>query len=109
MSRPKFTPGPWKRVHSHPDAEHRASVAYIESKDRARPLEIATLYMCDSDPEMSANADLIAVAPDLYAALREAHDFINCWHATTDTPEGRKATALMNKMRTVIAKAEGRS
>lgn len=62
----KPTPGPWLRVHRHPDKTHSASIAYIEGEGRRSPLEICTVFCCDRDAENSANADLIAEAGTVY-------------------------------------------
>lgn len=66
------TPGPWRRVHDHPNIECTNSIAYIRPTNGALLRdEIATLYSCDDDPEQSANANLIAAAPELLVALRD--------------------------------------
>jgi hypothetical protein len=71
----KHTPGPWVRVHDHPDSDARPSIAYIRrASDTARraTLDIALVYECDSSPEQDANANLIAAAADMFDLIEEA-------------------------------------
>ena len=89
------TPGPWVSVHTHPNPDVRAKIAYIEGGRHRRPLEIATVYRCDSDAEQEANARLIAAAPELLAVARKALD---AW--TGDGPP-----IDLDELRAAIAKA----
>ena len=54
--------------------------------------------------ETTANAHLIAAAPDLYAALRE---FSTAWRVGLDTPE--EDAAMQGRVNAALAKAEGRT
>ncbi len=129
----KHTPGPWRRVHRHPDETHSASIAYIEGVGRRSPLEICTVYGCDRDAENSANADLIAEAGTvlhetgltprqlaeqraaLLAALRPFAALLGWHHA--DTPDDRPLFGINDAVFTAgdlraaaasIARAEGK-
>ncbi len=97
----KHTPGPW-----------RASGDEVLAGNE-RPLTIA---ICDGGPrrnnvpslEACDNAHLIAAAPDLLAALREALYFgigSGMFGEASFSPKGREIT---NRIRAAIAKAEGR-
>lgn len=97
MSGDKFTPGPWRRVHSHPDDVARPGIAFIEAHGHQFPDEIATLLGCQ-DPEQSANANLIAAAPLMLRALREVYA---CEFPLPDP--------VVACIRDAIAAAEGRS
>jgi len=77
MSAVQHTPGPWRRVHSHPDAATRRDLAYITAPGFRAPCAIATIYGCAHQPEQAANANLIAAAPELLAALRKAEDILS--------------------------------
>jgi hypothetical protein len=99
------TPGPWRATQCLADpgtwtirntAENRA-IARVRARD-AEGLDIDT----------EANARLIAAAPDLLAACKEAERILHAYFASPNTNEGRRATAIMNLIRTAIARAEGR-
>jgi hypothetical protein len=56
-----------------------------------------------------ADARLIAAAPDLLAALRQAEDLISATFENMTTGDAGEATAELRAIRAAIAKAEGRS
>ena len=60
MNKPNFTPGPWcgKNIHIHS--------MFLEK------LKISFGWSSRTDSEIEANSNLIAAAPDLYAALEKA-------------------------------------
>lgn len=98
----KHTPGPWT-IEGHPqgtgfrvaDANKR-SVAAFPSTSR-RP-----------DDERIANARLIAAAPELLAALKEAHRLLpSLIHTSTDIDAVELGDAI-ERARAAIARAEGR-
>lgn len=64
MSKPNFTPGPWKWTNSGYD-DNLCYKVQIGTKDRT----VAYAYSPtgDREPIQTANAHLIAAAPDLYA------------------------------------------
>lgn len=74
----KFTPGPWKvHRHSHADGELWLSVVNgawdITHNSAAQPGVIAdAAYSAMPDAENEANAVLIAAAPELFEALKNA-------------------------------------
>jgi hypothetical protein len=55
------------------------------------------------------NAILIAAAPELLKALKEARDLLACARITEDDPYGEEMAAYLTMIDGVIAKAEGRS
>lgn len=98
------TPGPW-RVEG--DAlrgwEHRVTAATFDNRDmRLTVADIPNAYnLAKLDPEVEANARLIAAAPDLLEACR----------VLTNTDAGDAMTRLARGLelaRAAIAKAEGR-
>mgnify|MGYP001178118580 CR=1 FL=1 len=64
----KHTPGPWK---AYIDDKH---YSYIHATRDRTEFAIAEIYVTTKKPELSANARLIAAAPDLYDA---AHNLIS--------------------------------
>jgi hypothetical protein len=65
-----FTPGPWHAVNDGTDDEPMMSVKAARIAGRPPRHEVAIVATGDSPQEMeTANAYLIAAAPDLYAAL----------------------------------------
>lgn len=89
----KFTPGPWKWF------ETENGDARVNPQNGG--LVIAQCSVRDPfDTEQSANARLIATAPDLLEMLVEAHDIIDA----IGQPETAEVAA---RMRAVIAKAKG--
>ncbi|RWL14858.1 MAG: hypothetical protein EOR57_31425 [Mesorhizobium sp.] len=60
---PKFTPGPWR---DNPDGKHHELVG--------DGMWFAKLRWTVTGPRNSADARLIAAAPDLYAALRNIYE-----------------------------------
>jgi hypothetical protein len=59
--------------------------------------------------EDEANARLIAAAPDMLAALKEARDIIaGYWPLSTPEAEPEKSTIdIINKIEAIIVEAEG--
>ncbi len=107
MSKPKHTPGPWKRVPgtktklSRPDG----TMVYIEIGQT----RLASIDLCGTDPnysihEANANSRVMAAAPELLEGLEGL-----CAHLKQDKvldfePERLKAYELARK---AIAKAKG--
>lgn len=87
MSTTQHTPGPWE----HDGPPHNI-IVWSSPENR--------ICFLTSDGPTEANARLIAAAPDLLAALKEAADFVQPFNRAED---------LLDKIEAVIAKAEGRS
>lgn len=98
----KHTPGPWQTF--EPDMEHpsRARVGALDGQ--------VDIYNAPLTRETEANARLIAAAPDLLEACKDAvvdiTDFADPNGEFEFTPEG--ARSLINRLNRAIARAEGR-
>lgn len=95
---PKWTPGPWRydRTNGSPTTgEHMIA--------GAKPGYLAEVRDCGSG-DVRANTHLIAAAPDLYAALERALNFI----ANTESEMG-EALPCGDAARTALAKARGQA
>jgi len=71
-SETRFTPGPWKLfVHDaeYPNYGHIHGECGIDDNGIMNIRTVAGIYKYGLEAENSANARLIAAAPDLYAAL----------------------------------------
>jgi hypothetical protein len=91
------TPGPWSF-----DGD------YVESLALLKPLSVATLADCGHSTE--GNGILIAAAPELLAALKDAYDALDYAQAQVDSDDVRwHLTRCCRKIKPVIDKAEGRS
>jgi|LakMenEpi03Aug12_release.lakeMendotaPanAssembly.Ray.scaffolds.fasta_scaffold1729890_2 DNA primase large subunit len=109
MSETKFTPGPWSNLKpSETDASEFVDLQFIGVVDRdfAR---LAAVHF-GSGPaslECTANAKLIAAAPDLYAALKDLDEAF-CSENRTKEDRFRSRQALI-AARAALAKARGES
>lgn len=96
----QHTPGPW-----------RANSSLIEGPQMA--LQIASVsrpklgHAPRSDDEARANAALIAAAPDLLAALKDAARILEAVRFSAGL--GKTQIERMERAKATIAKAEGRS
>jgi predicted amidophosphoribosyltransferase len=95
---PAHTPGPWRFYENAVsidivDAVHSNGLAILEKRGV-------------NDEQKKANARLMAAAPDLLDALKQAHDFIMTIPVEFFVPwqQGYNHEVVMN----AIAKAEGR-
>lgn len=80
MTDTRFTPGPWQKMHDHPNPETRVSLATIRGPIDKYGIrdEIASVYCCDyRDRKQEFNAHLIAAAPELYEALEELQNIVS--------------------------------
>lgn len=97
---PSHTPGPWTCRESA--MSYMGDLWFVEGP---RPEE-ADMHGEARAPRVAevrigANARLIAAAPDLFAAVKEAEEFLD----SHGTPE---QTELLTMLRAAIAKAEGK-
>ena len=81
MTEPKWTPGPWRLGH-----RQKAKVG-VDGKGW---FDLAKVVVClkgsaEDSVEGTANAHLIAAAPDLYAALQAAFDMKVTCHTEWET------------------------
>jgi hypothetical protein len=92
---PKWTPGPWARYGD-----------FIEAKDGLEQQIVADLIHCDvgktPEDEITANANLITAAPELYEALEAICDSAEDGRNVPEWPQGRLVAA-----RAALAKARG--
>lgn len=98
MSETKWTPGPW----------HAVNDDFIEAENGTLVIEQINNNLCDvDDDEITANANLIAAAPELYeAGDRLAHfarSAVSC-----DCPESTAyLQSLINNLRAALRRARG--
>ena len=112
MTASKFTPRPWCLGPYDQYMGH----FYIDPLDRKTP-PVAVAFMVDTlrtEAECKANACLIAAAPELYRALKEALESIIWMSGSSDfSPTGEahrgweKLQVQMESMTNVLAKARG--
>lgn len=114
MSDTKWTPGPWKATRSNPN--EGADVWWITGNFSERgncETDIGTVSAGVKPVEISsANAYLIAAAPDLYEALEAVLKMLPIGFATTERPgdaDERNTTlnTIRNKAIEALARARG--
>lgn len=103
----EHTPGPWQVSQSLDYFDEGATVVRTVNIPRgcARGLVVAVLTKTD---ECSANARLIAAAPELLEALRETLDELESIRDALSHPRPTSESAVCHRARLAIAKAEGR-
>ena len=67
----KFTKGPWKATY---DSQLQAAIEIYNTEDRIMVAVLPDRGTVEAMPEIEANANLIAAAPDMYEALECACD-----------------------------------
>ena len=67
----KFTKGPWKATY---DSQLQAAIEIYNTEDRVMVAVLPDRGTIEAMPEIEANANLIAAAPDMYDALECACD-----------------------------------
>lgn len=72
MTEPKFTKGPWKATY---DSQLQAAIEIYNTEDRIIVATLPDRGTVEAMPEIEANADLIAAAPDLYEALETTCEY----------------------------------
>lgn len=107
MSETKFTPGPWLTAWSDTHAGQIATIHGI--RDELGHVCWAEIWspIWPESPTQSANAHLIAAAPDLYAALS---NFVEGWETGDGGPVTVERIAEAHKQAcAALAKARGES
>jgi hypothetical protein len=89
----QHTPGPWRVTTAKVMAENGRAICLIENRK-----------LHEGFQESSANASIIAAAPDLLAVLQEIVETIDFKRGT---PETEDAERLLIATRAAIAKATG--
>jgi hypothetical protein len=108
MIKPAFTPGPWElneelsRAHMSYDTGTRA----ITAKADGVTICLTTRGWADVKAA-EANAHLIAAAPDMYDALKQAE--ISVAELCDNQDEGNECWNVLRAVHAALAKAEGRS
>lgn len=111
----KFTAGPWRAIDRRPVSGNWASrIPFAIEHVPPGVCGVAPIADVCDQPNVEANATLIAASPDLLAALRKAEQFIAngidlgfIRMPDADTPD--PAHEALPTIRAAIAKAEGRA
>lgn len=102
MSDPKFTAGPWDIAAWNDDSEHQGQVSAVTQSDEERV--ICEFLKSESGESQTANAHLIAAAPEMYAALEE----LLAWQNGPPLPTWEeKHNAAVSQAYAALAKARG--
>ncbi len=108
MSKEAFTPGPWGIGSKIVESTSQVIAIYEEKNRRAASAgylaDVYAGYVGSQDisfEEGAANANLIAVAPELYEALKECLDLIELMLPNEET--------IISESRASLAKARGES
>ena len=72
MSKTKHTPGPWTATY---DSQLRALIEIYSIEDRILVAVLHDRGTVEAMPEIEANANLIAAAPDMYEALETTCEY----------------------------------
>ena len=97
MSEAKFTKGPWKATY---DSQLQTAIEIYNTEDRVMVAVLPDRGTVEAMPEIEANADLIAAAPDMYEALEEV------WRILDSTmPLSRDNRA--DRIKRILCKARG--
>ena len=68
----KFTKGPWKATY---DSQLQAAIEIYNTEDRVMVAVLPDRGTIEAMPEIEANANLIASAPDMYEALETTCEY----------------------------------
>jgi len=99
---PKFTPGPWNMYEGLDDYRHYdISGRKLDSNEFELICSVEGADACKPTPEDTANARLIAAAPDLYDACQDALNIAEC-----NCGEACDGTCTRAILEAAIAKAE---
>lgn len=99
------TPGPWKMIKGADDDETRCAVVQDNGDKEWLIATVENGAPGDCLATESANAHLIAAAPDLLAALKELAAYLQIEEIWTIEAE----VAMVDRAEAALAKAEGRS
>ena len=91
----KFTPGPWKATY---DSQLQAAIEIYNTEDRIIVAVLPDRGTVEAMPEIEANANLIAAAPDMYEAL-ETIERVAGIGMMEDDPARVKARDALRKAR----------
>ena len=94
MTSEKFTKGPWKATY---DSQLQAAIEIYNTEDRVMVAVLPDRGTIEAMPEIEANANLIASAPDLYEALETRCEY--CF--------GQEATCIDCIVGKALRKARG--
>ena len=94
----QYTPGPWNSERAYGERD-----TYISGSNTALVCKLIPQQLRE---ETKANAALIAAAPELYEALKEAHEYIRR-HSSTSVMYGGKPT-ILDRIDSALAAAEGK-
>ena len=72
MSEPKFTKGPWKATY---DSQLQALIQIYSTEAHLPVAVLPDRGTVEAMPEIEANANLIAAAPDMYEALETTCEY----------------------------------
>jgi hypothetical protein len=102
MSETKFTPGPWRVVHSDGEVYVRDVGGLIAKGAKPHLWEGQDARFTEELGQYVANAALIAASPDLYAALVKAKSDLE-WYEQRITGESYNSPSI----NAALAKARG--
>lgn len=107
MAETRFTPGPWKwsyrdELLTHDDRE--VMPMWVEGQDPTLVEGCAVAFELSS-----ADAHLIAAAPEMYAALAELAGRVEAWEAERIRLSGTEKRTDLTAARAALAKARGES
>jgi hypothetical protein len=108
MSKPPFTPGPWRAADNHGCRQIKAKKSG-EHKQGQWYYEVACTPGLSDDDEDKANARLIAAAPDLHEALDWLLACVLADPASEVHPDDKEERLILacGAARTALAKANG--
>lgn len=116
MSKPKFTPGPWK-AGKNPCMTtvldgHEGKAIYTDKPNDPHHIAWANAENSEGDLDIKtalANAALIAAAPDMYAALEEILGDLDTFPQVAPGVDHPEVFDLKLKLRKLLCKARGES
>lgn len=105
--KPQHTPGPWKVIRGELGGTNDQMVYVVDANSKAvtLPIKISWPIKWDEGEQILANAHLIAAAPDLLEAAKNALSLIEQKPQSSMTEQ---AIQWEEELRAAIAKAEGK-